>query len=176
MIIVVAIVVIVLIAGFFILRPFQNSSQTEITPTPAEEPSPTEKPQIVKDKVRIQVVNGTGTPGQAGTAVEVLTKEGYNKDLIKTDNAEEYATTPTTITTRAGFEDVANDIKEILGEKFTDVTIESSQLSEDSEFDIVIVTGGEEYEEPTTAPTETNTNPSITPTGATTTPTPSPTP
>src|SRR3989338_5799732 len=111
MIIVVAIVVIVLIAGFFILRPFQNSSQTEITPTPAEEPSPTEKPQIVKDKVRIQVVNGTGTPGQAGTALEALTEAGYNKDLIKTDNAEEYGTTPTTISARAGFEDVANDIK-----------------------------------------------------------------
>lgn len=178
LVIVAVIIIIFLLAGFFIFRPFQGGTQTEISPTPSEAPTPTEKPQIDKDKVRIQVLNGTGTPGQAGEAVDALTAAGYKEDLIKADNAEEYGSNPTTITAREGFEDVANDIKDVLKEKFSDVTIESAQLPEDSEFDIVIVTGGKEFEEPTNtpAPTSTSTTSTPTPTGATSTPTPTKTP
>lgn len=178
LVIVAVIIIIFLLAGFFIFRPFQGGTQTEISPTPSEAPTPTEKPQIDKEKVRIQVVNGTGTPGQAGKVVDLLKEAGYNADLIETGNADEFSSTPTKITARTGFEDAANDIKEVLGKTFDEITIDSTQLEDTSKFDIVIVTGGEEFKEPTDtpAPTSTSTTSTPTPTGATSTPTPTKTP
>jgi hypothetical protein len=173
---IVAVVLILIVIGFFIFRSLQSSGQTEITPTPTQEPSPTEKPQIDKSKVRIQVVNGTGTPGQAGTTVAALKEAGYNEDLIETGNADEFSSTPTTITAREGFEDAANDIKEVLSKTFDTITIDSSKLDEGGQFDIIIVTGGEEFEEPTSTPAPTSTAASPTPQGATPTPTRTPTP
>lgn len=167
----------IIIVGFFIFRSSQTSNQTTVTPTPTEAPTPTQKPKIDKSKVRIQVVNGTGTPGQASKVVETLTKAGYSADLIKTGNAEEFSTTPTTITARAGFEDTAQDIKSLLDTTFDKITVKSSSLEESSDFDIVIVTGGDKFEEPTATVTPTGTAVSPTPTTTvSTTPTPTSTP
>lgn len=179
LIIIIAVALAALLAAvFFIVRPFGiGGGQGEPTPTPtstSEAPTPTpSRAPVDKTEVRIQVVNGTGTPGQASDVVETLTGDGYNEELIKTDNAEEFATTPTTITAREGFEAAAEDIQELLKSSFDEVTIDSSPLEDSSEFDIVIVTGGEEYEEPTSAPTPTGSSSTTTPT---TTPTPTPTP
>src|SRR5437763_8547251 len=54
--------------------------------------------------LKIQVQNGTGTPGQAGTAVEAIKKAGYNSDNIKTANATNFNNSSTTISAKAGFE------------------------------------------------------------------------
>jgi len=111
-----------------------------------KEPSPTAKPKIEKSSVKIQVVNGTGTPGQAGVVVKALEGAGYSADNIKTDNAEKFTTLTTTITARTDFEEIVNDIKDVLKPTFEEVTVDSSNLNSDSEFDIVIVTGGKLFE------------------------------
>ena len=120
-----------------------------------KEPSPTAKPKIEKSSVKIQVVNGTGTPGQAAIVVKALEGTGYSADTIKTDNAEKFTTLTTTITARTDFEEIVNDIKDVLKPTFEEVTVDSSNLNTDSEFDIVIVTGGKLFEVVTATPSAT---------------------
>ncbi|MBI4009383.1 LytR C-terminal domain-containing protein [Candidatus Roizmanbacteria bacterium] len=169
-IIIIVLIVAALAGGIFMLRQPEKKDEAKVDVAEKKKPTPTEKPKIDKKSVRIQVLNGTGTPGQASTAVEALKKAGYNADSIKTGNAEEFDTIVTTITARAGFADVANDIKGALDETFDEVKIDSSELEEKSEFDIVIVTGGKKFEEE-----ETKTTPTLSPTTETVSPTPSPT-
>lgn len=177
----VVVVIAALVGGILMLRQPKKTEQTQVVVVEKKEPSPTEKPKIDKKSVKIQVLNGTGTPGQAGIVVEALTKAEYNPDNIKTDNAEEFNATVTTITARAGFEDVASDIKDVLKGTFDTITIDSSPLDTSSEFDIVVVTGGKKFEEatpttkPSVSPTPSLTTPSITITPSLT-PSPTPTP
>jgi hypothetical protein len=178
------IIIIVLVGGFIMFRQSKKTVPPKVVVV-NQEPSPTEMPKIDKSTVKIQVQNGTGTPGQAGTAVDALKKAGYNSDNIKTANAKDFTSTVTTITTKAGFEATASDIKTSLGGVFTDINIDPAKLDTTSAFDIVVVTGGKKFEvTPTTtvAPSQnptptTNTNATPSPTSTLApTPTLSPTP
>ena len=169
-------VVAALVGGILMLRQPKKTDQTKVSVVEKKEPSPTKKPKIDKDLVKIQVLNGTGTPGQAGLAVEALKKAGYNPDNIKAANAEDFDNTVTSITAKDGFDDVASDVKDALKTTFDEIKIDSTNLDEDSEFDIIVTTGGKIYEEatPTTNPTNPDVSPTQSPT-ATITLTPSPT-
>jgi hypothetical protein len=165
-IITIVVVLLLIVGAVFLLQP-KKEEKKEVTAVVTEQPTPTTKPPIDKKSVKIQVTNGTGTPGQAGTAVTALKDAGYEAGNIKTGNADTFNNKVTTITVKAGFEDVANDIKDVLSSTFSTIKIESSQLDASSEFDVVIVTGGEIFVEPTSA------SPTTKPTGTTSTPTPS---
>jgi len=173
-IIVFIIIIAAILGGMFLLRQPKKTEQPKTDLIEKKEPSPTEKSEIDKKSVKIQVLNGTGTPGQAGTAVEDLKKAGYDSDNIKTANAEDFNNTITTITAREGFDDVASDVKDALKTTFNEIKIDSTHLDEDSEFDIVVTTGGKKFEEATPTPSQSPT-PEPT-TEATTTPTPTITP
>lgn len=181
-IIIAVIVVLALVGGFLFFRQTQDKGQTEnpVIENSAPTPTPTEKPKIDKKSVKIQVLNGTGTPGQAADAVEALEKAGYDADNIKTGNAEEFDHKTTTVAYKERFKDTADDIKKALESAFDDIAIDSTLLDEDGEFDIVVTTGGKIFEEETATPgpktTPTSPSPSPTPTGATTTSSPTPTP
>ena len=89
MIVIVVVVLIALAGGYFFWQ--QQSKDAEVKKVmiedkkePTSTPSPTAKP-IDKEKVLIQVLNGTGTPGEAKTAVDALTKAGYKEENIKED-------------------------------------------------------------------------------------------
>ncbi len=178
-IIVVIFVLVILIGGFLVFRQSNKSVQKKSAVVQKTQLSPTEKPKIDKSSVKIQVLNGTGTPGQAGIAIDALKKAGYNPDNIKAANAKTYDNKVTTITARDSFDDVASDIKDTLKANFNDIVIDSTHLDKTSEFDIVVVTGGKIFQEatPTTSATSTPSD-SPTPSPTTTTPTltPSPTP
>lgn len=166
---VIVIVIVALALGwwfFFRQSGANKTEETKITPTETQEPTPTEKPLPDKKTVKIQVLNGTGTPGQAGEAVKLLVDSGYETDNIKTGNADKYDHTTTTISFKEGFDRTADDVKTALKEKFDKIDIESTELDKDSEYDIVVTTGGKIFEEPTTTPSPTSTS----------TPTPTPTP
>lgn len=163
-----------LIGGFFLMKQPKKLEGTKDIVVEEKGPSPTEKPKIEKSTVKIQVINGTGTPGQAGVVVKALEEAGYSADNIKTGNAEEFDSTTTSITARDNFEEIVDDIKSALGSTFDKITVVSPNLDTDSEFDIVIVTGGKIFEEvtPTASVTEEPTlSPTTTPT-STSTPTP----
>lgn len=172
---IIIIIIVVVVAGFLILRQSKKTEQNKEAASVTTEPTPTEAPKVDKTTVKIQVQNGTGTPGQASTVVDALKNAGYNSDNIKTANADEYTNEVTTITAKSGFEDTAADIKSSLESTFTEINISSDKLDSTSDFDIVIVTGGKSYTGTptlTTEPVETTTpNPSDT-----TTPTETPMP
>lgn len=174
----VVVVIAVFIGGMFMFRQPKKTNQTKVVVVEKKEPSPTEKPKIDKKSVKIQVLNGTGTPGQAGIAVEALKKVEYNPDNIKTANAEEFNNTVTIITARTGFEDVANDVKDALKTAFDEIEIDSTHLDKDNEFDIVVTTGGKIFEEvtPTISITSSPTQSPTTTTTLTPSPTSNPTP
>jgi len=176
MIIMMVVIVAVVIGGIVIIRQPKKTEQAK-SATENKEPSPTKKPNINKKTVKIQVLNGTGTPGQAGIAVTALKKAGYNTDNIKTANADNFDSTITAIKTKDGFADVASDIKDALKTTFDDINIDSASLEDESEFDIIVTTGGEKFEAttPTTSVSPTNSEDSTTPT-PTVTPTPTSTP
>lgn len=156
-IIVILVIAAVIIGGILVFRQSKKIRQPEVTITETKEPSPTEKPKIDKNSVKFQVLNGTGTPGQAGVVVEALKKAGYNSDNIKTDNLEDFNNKITTIAAKDGFDNVASDIKDVLKATFDEIKIDSTPLIKDSEFDIVITTGGKKFEEVTPIPTLTPT-------------------
>lgn len=168
----------VVVGGIIMSRQPKKTDQTVVSVVDKKELSPTEKPKIDKKSVKIQVLNGTGTPGQAGDASEALQKAGYSAENIATGNAEEFDNTTTSIKVKAGFEDVANDIKKALKDVFDDVNISSIELDKKGEYDIIVVTGGKIYEEITPTASVTGSRiPSSTPTPsptATLTPTPTP--
>lgn len=178
---VIVLIVVALIGGFLIMNQSNKEEAPETTITPTQEPQPTEAPTIDKTTVKIQVLNGTGTPGQAGTAVKALVAGGYVEDNITAENAPDYDHTVTTIATKEGFESTAEDIKSALESDFDTVEIDSTALGSSSEFDVVVTTGGKKYEAPTSAPkpTTSSSTPTVTPTGTTSdaaTPTPTRTP
>ena len=149
-------IAVILIGGFVLSRQQKKVPEAKKdVVVEKKEPSPTAKPKIEKSSVKIQVVNGTGTPGQAGIVVKALEGTGYSADNIKTANAEKFTTLTTTITARTDFEEIVNDIKDVLKPTFEEVTVDSSNLNSDSEFDIVIVTGGKLFEAITATPSAT---------------------
>lgn len=176
-IVVVGVLVAAFAGWFFVTQPLKTDKtdkKVEDVVVEKVEVSPTEKPKIEKTSVKIQVINGTGTPGQAGKVVTALEDAGYNSENIKTGNAEKYDNATTSITARSNYEEIVNDIKNVLKLTFDKITVVSPNLDEDSEFDVVIMTGGEIYE--TATPTASVTGSESPTPSVTTTPTSSPTP
>lgn len=178
--IVVGAVVLAVIIGTILIvartkKPAEVKEQPEVV-AETKEPTPTSKPKIDKKTVKIQVINGTGTPGQAGEVVTSLDEAGYDKENIKTGNADEFDNTTTTIEAKEGFEEIAKDIEKTLESTFDKITVKSTNLDNDSEYDIIVITGGKIYATPTPVATAAPTSgPTSTPT-TTTTPTSTPTP
>lgn len=175
MIIAVVLIVVVLVAGIFMLRKSKKTDETKDTVIKTEELSPTEKPKIDKGTVKVQVLNGTGTEGQAGLVVTALKEAGFSADNLKTDNAENFDHSSTTIQVKEIFSDVGNDIKETLKSTFDEINIDSTYLNTDNEFDVIITTGGKKAEEEATPTPTVSSSEDTTPT-VTSTPSPSETP
>lgn len=168
-----AVLLAAIIGSYLIIRQPKKIDETKNIVVETKEPTPTEKPKIEKSSVKIQVVNGTGTPGQAGIVVKALEDAGYSTDNIKTSNAEKFDNSTTSITAKDNYEEIVTDIKDSLKSTFDKITVVSPNLDKASEFDVVIVTGGKVFEAvtPTTSVTS-----SVSPTSSvTTTPTSTPT-
>ena len=162
-----------IVGSYLIISKPQKTAAKKDVVVETKELSPTPLPTIDKETVKIQVQNGTGTPGQAGVVVKALVEAGYAADNIKTANAEKFDNSTTSITTRDNFEEIVADIESVLKSIFTKISVISPNLDKDSEYDIVIVTGGKIFEAAT--PTTSVTG-SVSPTpSVTATPTPTPT-
>src|SRR3989338_8520477 len=118
-VVVVVVLLTAIIASYLIInKPKKTEEKKEAVVVEKKEPSPTPLPKIDKKTVKIQVQNGTGTPGQAGIVVKALVDAGYSTDNIKTGNAEEFNNTTTTIAARADFEEIISNIEDALKSTF----------------------------------------------------------
>ena len=162
-----AVLLAAIIGSYLIIKQPKKVEEEKTVVTETKEPSPTPLPKIDKKTVKIQVQNGTGTPGQAGVVVKALTDAGYAADNIKTGNAEKFDNSTTSITAKDSYDEIVTDIKDSLKSTFEKITVVSPNLGSTNEFDIVIVTGGKIYETatPTVSPTSSvTTTPTLTPT------------
>lgn len=137
---------VVLLAGIigvlFTRQPKKENIKKDIV-VEKKEPSPTEKPKKEKQNVTIQVLNGSGISGQAGIVVKALEDAGYSPDNIKSGNADSTDHINTMITSRADFEEIVADIKEILKPAFPEIIdgVLNPNPNEDGGFDVMIITG-----------------------------------
>lgn len=109
------------------------------TPTPMPTSTPTPTPTFEKAGVSVSVLNGTGTPGQAGDVKQTMTDLGYAS--IETGNAD----SPDNTTTTVAFSDkipknIQEDIVTELEKTFAKVT---AATDSSASTDIVITTGTE---------------------------------
>lgn len=111
----------------------------QATPTPLPTSTPTPTPEFDKSNVSVEVLNGTGTPGQAGSVKAII--EGLGFSDIESGNAESSDNSTTTV---AFSDQIPKNIQE---EIITELekTFEKVTSSEDANAatDIVITTGEE---------------------------------
>ena len=149
---IIILLVAIAVGAFLFLRPSgSNKSETSATPSPttlveqptiAEEAKTTTTPEpTVADKVKtgpsIQVQNGSGTEGVAGKMQTALQDAGY--DSVETGNADNFDYTGASIKAKDSAMATAKKIKTQLTDYTFDAEI--AILSDDSDFDIIIIVG-----------------------------------
>lgn len=123
---------------FNIVKPPMLSLTVQPTPTPLPTSTPVPTQVFDKQAAKLKVLNGTGTPGQAGKVKATLEDLGFSS--IDTGNAD---TTGTKTTVEVGSnvpKDVADEIVNELKKTFKDVSVSKTT---DSSFDVIVTTGEE---------------------------------
>lgn len=121
----------------------QKNSQSK---TPTKKPEPTEKPtptpSFTKESIRIKVLNGTGTVGQAGDMLNLLKEKGYVEVL--TGNAENYDFTETEIRVKKDKKAAADMVRQDIADEI-EVSKDNVSIIEDDEetADVIVVTGAD---------------------------------
>lgn len=110
------------------------------TPTAAPLPTSTPIPQPTFDKAgaTVKIMNGTGTPGQAGKVKTIMSDLGFS--TITTDNAEEKTTITRVVFSSNVPSSIQDSIVEKLKETFKNV---SPTIDKTATTDITITTGEE---------------------------------
>ena len=107
------------------------------TPTPAPTPIPTPAAPTRSD-IKLQVLNGGGTPGSAGKAKTFLEEKGYS--VADTGNTDEYTYKKTEIHVKVGKEAYLEFLKKDLAEDYT-VGSASADLASDVAYDAQVIVG-----------------------------------
>jgi len=135
--------IVILVGGiiFFVTKGKNESEMVSPTPTGGitiNTPSATQTPEAVdKEELTIEVLNGTGTTGDASYLQGKLKSLGYTE--IETGNADEQDQTITTVTFSDTLdEENKKEIQEELESLYEDVTVKTSSSLD---FDVSIVTG-----------------------------------
>lgn len=160
LVIVALLIVSLLIGSYFLSKKGSSEEKTVEVVSEEKEEKPTAKPTKVvklnKDEIKIQVQNGTGTPGQAKAVLDLLVDADYVEGNITTGNADNSDYSKVTISYKEEFKQAVDDIKDILTEDFEDFDIDSIFLDSDDEYDVVIITGGKKFEDPTPTTSDTS--------------------
>jgi hypothetical protein len=110
--------------------------------------TPTEEPLGNLADYSVQVLNGSGTPGQAGAVENLLGKAGFTD--VTTGNADEYSYTDTEVTLKKGApQALYAAIEKALGAKYV-VVQKADELDPESDYDVQVIVGSDT---PDTTPT-----------------------
>ena len=133
-----------LIIAFFVIfgSKIKSDNQTQINPSASVSPTPTQiitPTPIDVSSLKIKILNGTGTAGQAGEVVKLLETKKFT--VASTGNAANYDFTQTQIEIKKTVsQKVITLITVALGSNFSP-KISDKSLSDTSEFDVIITTG-----------------------------------
>lgn len=112
------------------------------TPTIAATPTPIEEKNVKREEVKIQILNGTGVPGQALRVKNRLVKYGYDSfELTNAKTTDEAGDTEIVFYQKANAE-IRDEITTEMKKVFETVTTRRDP-SPSSNFDVVITTGKE---------------------------------
>jgi flagellar basal body-associated protein FliL len=127
-----------LIPNPFPQKPEQVVEQVSTpVPSPTEEASPSAS--INKEDVKVQVLNGTGVPGQAALVKLQLSKVGYKNFTLDNLEREDTSETKMEYSSQVSKElrtEISDELKKIFKTVKSD-----SQASDSAEFDVIITTG-----------------------------------
>ena len=121
--------------GSFTLPSISLSGPTPTVTPPSAAPTPT---PFAKDAITIQVLNGSGTPGTAGTMQTFLEEKGYT--VSDTGNAEAYTYTETEIHVKPSKEAYLTILEDDLSESYTVGALKAT-LPDDEAYDVRIIVG-----------------------------------
>lgn len=133
------------VVGYMFLRPQTDGESLGIETESAVEnqiaPAIQEEEEVDLAGLSVQILNGSGTAGEAGEVKALLTDAGFDEELLTTGNAKSQTSTVTTVSVKPGVAKGALDaVISALEESFE--VEEGDELGETSEFDIVVTTGG----------------------------------
>lgn len=135
----------VIAGGIFVYKRAMGKKETapvvpKVSPSPTsvETPEASPAPEIKREDLKLQVLNGSGVAGAAGEAKELLEGLGYQN--IETGNADSYDYEETEISIKEDKEDYLEMLRDDLADKYT-LSTESATLEEESEFDAVVIIG-----------------------------------
>lgn len=168
---IVFLVIILIVVGgliFLLTKPdFEEVDQSPL-PTPVEEeiPTPTPQEEVVREGIKVNVLNGTGISKAASSLEEKLSDLGYEDISVGNASDQDYEEAYVLFSDDLS-EAVRNDILELLEDIYQGVDVGTS---EPDDFEVEIITGYPVGYTPT--PTE---KPTATPTKSAVTSTPTPT-
>ena len=111
-------------------------AKSKPTPTVEEKkPTPTPTPEIIKDELKIKVLNGSGEVGKASDVETILNDLGYTETI--TDNAEDFDYAATEIQVKKSLTYLIDTLKKDLKEYVSSPKIVT--LDEDETSDIIII-------------------------------------
>lgn len=132
-----------LLGGIFFYQKSVSQESGEPTPTPNYNnivtPVPTASPETKLDlaKYPINVMNGSGTPGQAGTVKELLETAGF--EVEKTGNAPSYDYIKTVIKAKSDVpEEYITKLTEVLSKNYEVDTKQSLSATSDDSVQVII--------------------------------------
>ncbi len=167
-IIVVLLVIVIGLVTFLVFKSSGTETNEEAIETPFEEtltPAPTisatatpsAKP-VSKDTISVEILNGTGTPGDAAYLQNQLKAMGFK--TITTGNADTSDATTTTATFAANIsQSLIDEVQTKLESLYKTVEIKTSRSFTDSKFQVITGT----KKTTTTATTKPSASPSSTP-------------
>jgi len=139
------IVAIITFGGFIYYQSVQEKLATPPTETQVavseqeQTPTPTPEEHMKPEDYTIQVQNGSGIAGQAGSVQELLENNDYVVD--STDNADNYDYTRTVIQAKKDVSKIwISDIKSVLKKKY-DVQTRIEELDSDADTDVIVIVG-----------------------------------
>ncbi len=114
-------------------------TKTVPTPTIEKKPTPTPTPKIKKDELKIKILNGSGTAGQASKFEDILNDLGY-QEIVK-DNADNYDYTKSEIQVKKSLSHVVGLLKSELKDYISSPKV--SSLDEEETSDVIIIVGSD---------------------------------
>ena len=141
-------VIVAAIGGFVLWNKRSSTPFVDLTPTPTRPvvETPTAAPtqaQINKAELKVQVLNGSGTAGEAGRVESLLEADGF--ETIETGNADNYDYAETIIQLKASLPtEFFNQIENVL----VPYEVEAGEtLTDDSDYDVVVIVGSTKTED-----------------------------
>lgn len=143
LILLIVLILVAIAGGIFVYKKSIDRKNSSSGPTPTAVPQTeqiTETPveEFKREDLKIEILNGSGTPGAAGVAQKYLEDLGYQ--IAKTGNAKSYTYKETEISIKEEKRPYLEMLVKDLEKKYM-VATGSSFLGKENEFDAVVIIG-----------------------------------